>query len=408
MPSSLPFRTRLVALVSMLALSGLTGCSAELEGDFDAPEVSQSDDALVGQDELELGRGLPRADFSGPLPASASTTDFSRWNSPVKGQGSRGWCTAFATVAGIENLANRHLGADADLSEIDHYQSYRRYEMATSVSTASRTPIAPESAWPYYGNPVPDYRQNRHAKVLSYAAPETRAEVLEELAKGHPLVMGITTFKNFDADASGRVPLPQGRKRGGHAVAVTGFVRDASYAGGGYLVFKNSWGTAFGDKGYGHLPLDYCSVSTCYFIAIRSIEYAGRTTPEGASGASPLPPVQSPEPTPAPSPPAPSTGSIVVDDTTVRAVAQHDPATPSRFRLALQTSPEILTKIASVRYDVDASFGQGRYATSSDRASSFRTSTVYRTYDDDWRTNGAELTLVDGRKVPIAGAVIRF
>lgn len=408
MPASPPLWTRFVALGSLLALAGATGCSAELEGDPEALEVSQSDDALIGQDELELGRGLPRADFSGPLPASATTSDFSRWDSPVKGQGSRGWCTAFATVASIENLANRHFGANADLSEIDHYQSYRRYEMATSVSTASRTPIAPESAWPYYGNPAPDYRQKRHAKVLSYAAPETRAEVLDELAKGHPLVMGITTFKNFDADASGRVPLPQGRKRGGHAVAVTGFVRDASYAGGGYLIFKNSWGTDFGDKGYGHLPLDYCSVSTCYFLAIRSVEYAGRATPSEPGGAPTVPPAPTPEPTPEPPTPAPSTGSAVIDDTTVRAVAQHDPASPARFRLALQTSSEILAKIASVRYDVDASFGQGRYATSSDRASSFRTNTVYRTYDNDWRTNGAELTLTDGRKVPIAGAVIRF
>lgn len=401
-----------VATLALLTLGGAglaggaLGCSAELEG-ADEPEVTQEADALIGQDELELGRGLSGANFAqGPLSASQGSTSLVQWDSAVKGQGSRGWCTAFATVAAIENLANHHFGANADLSEIDHYQSYRRYEMLSSVSTASRVAIAPESAWPYWGNPVSDYRTKRIAQVVSYASPETRDEVLAELAAGHPLVLGLTTFNNFGADASGRVPLPGGRKRGGHAVAITGFVRDAGYAGGGYLVFKNSWGTGFGDRGYGHLPLDYCKASTCYFLSIRSVTYAGRETPR--DGGSTLPPATPPTPTPPPPAPPPSVGGVVVDDTTVHAVALHDPADPARFRLALEATPAILAQVKQVRYDVDASFGSGRYATSTDRASSFRTSTVYRTYDHDWRTNGTDVTLLDGRHVNLAGTSIRF
>lgn len=400
----LPIRSWVAPFVLALALPA---CSAEIENEDSEAEVRQSDDALVGQDELELGRGLPRADFSRDLPASAKTTSLVAWDSPAKGQGNRGWCTAFATVAAIENLANRHFGANADLSEIDHYQSYQRYEMLTSVRTAAKVPIAPESAWPYRGNPIPDYRNARIAKVVSYASPESREEVLAELEAGHPLVLGITTFNNFGADASGRVPMPGWRKRGGHAVAVTGFVRDPSYAGGGYLVFKNSWGADFGDRGYGHLPLDYCKASTCYFLAIRSVSYAGRETPRDGGALPPaLPSEPTPAPTPLPSPTVPGAGTI--DDTTVRAIAIHDAADPARFRLALEASPAILAKVSQTRYDVDASFGSGRYATSTDRGTSFRTTTVYRTYDHDWRTNGATLTLVDGRTVNIAGAVIRF
>ena len=74
---------------------------------------------------------------------------------------------------------------------------------------------------------------------------------------------------------------------GGHAVAVTGFVRDTSYAGGGYFAFKNSWGSSFGARGYGHLPVAYCQSSPCYFLAIRSVTYDGRTTPVSGAG---LPP----------------------------------------------------------------------------------------------------------------------
>ncbi|MBL9111279.1 MAG: hypothetical protein JNM74_18485, partial [Myxococcales bacterium] len=152
---------RLLGTVTVLLLAMQTACSAEVGDEGAAEEVSQSEDGVVGQDELELGAGLPRADFSRPLPASAKTTSLVAWDTPAKGQGSRGWCTAFATVAAIENLVGRHLGAKIDLSEIDHYQSYRRYEMLTSVKTAAKVPIAPEAAWPYDGNPVPDYRARR-------------------------------------------------------------------------------------------------------------------------------------------------------------------------------------------------------------------------------------------------------
>lgn len=396
---------RSAALVSATLATALLlgGCATE-EDDFET--VVEGDANLVTQESLELGAGLPEAEFDqGPLRADQQTVSLRAFDSPVKGQGSRGWCTAFATVAAIENLAKQKLNIPADLSEIDHYQSYRRYEMLTSVKTASKVAIAPETAWPYYGNPVANYTSQRLAKVVSYAAPETRDEVLGELAAGHPLVLGISTFNNFGAAADGRVPLPGGRRRGGHAVAVTGFVRDASYAGGGYLLFKNSWGESFGDRGYGKLPLDYCKASTCYFLAIRSISYQGVTTPDAGGPATPA------DPTPAdPTPPDPTPASSAgpVNDTTVHAVAVHDPANAARFHLALDASPALLATIASVRYDVDASFGSGRYATSTDRSTAFKTRTVYKTYDRDWRTNGTEVTLVDGRKVTLAGAVIRW
>lgn len=403
-----------LVLALVASVVALPACSAEVAQGDDAAgeEITQSEDAVVGQDELELGAGLPRADFSRGLPASAKTTSLTAWDTPAKGQGSRGWCTAFATIAAIENLVGRHLGVRIDLSEIDHYQSYRRYEMLTSVKTAAKVAIAPEASWPYDGNPVPGYRDTRIAKVASYVAPESLAEVLGELEAGHPLVIGITTFKNFGADGSGRVPMPSGKKRGGHAVAVTGFVRDPSYAGGGYLVFKNSWGTSFGDRGYGRLPLEYCNVSSCYFLAIRSVTYGGRTTPIAGGAPAPAPspeptPVPAPEPTPAPTP-APDGSGATIDDTTVRSVAIHDSRDPARFWLALDTSPAVLAEIAQVRYDVDPTFGSGRYATSSNRATSFKTTTVYRTYDRDWRTTGTELVLVDGRRIAIAGAVVRF
>ena len=81
---------RLGATTVLLLLATQAACSAEVADEGAAEEVSQSEDGVVGQDELELGAGLPRADFSRPLPASAKTTSLVAWDTPAKGQGSRG------------------------------------------------------------------------------------------------------------------------------------------------------------------------------------------------------------------------------------------------------------------------------------------------------------------------------
>jgi hypothetical protein len=43
----------------------------------------------------------------------------------------------------------------------------------------------------------------------------------------------------------------------GHSVALVGYRRDSAFAGGGYFVFRNSWGADWGDHGYGYMPFAY-------------------------------------------------------------------------------------------------------------------------------------------------------
>ena len=44
---------------------------------------------------------------------------------------------------------------------------------------------------------------------------------------------------------------------GDHSVALVGYRRDNSFPGGGYFVFRNSWGAKWGDNGYGYMPFGY-------------------------------------------------------------------------------------------------------------------------------------------------------
>jgi len=43
----------------------------------------------------------------------------------------------------------------------------------------------------------------------------------------------------------------------GHAVALVGYQKGPAFPGGGYFIFRNSWGKDWGDRGYGFMPFDY-------------------------------------------------------------------------------------------------------------------------------------------------------
>jgi C1A family cysteine protease len=43
----------------------------------------------------------------------------------------------------------------------------------------------------------------------------------------------------------------------GHSIDFVGYKVSKSFPGEGYFVFRNSWGTGFGEKGYGYMSFEY-------------------------------------------------------------------------------------------------------------------------------------------------------
>ncbi len=63
---------------------------------------------------------------------------------------------------------------------------------------------------------------------------------------------------DWHTSSSGHIAVPAAHAvaLGGHAVLLAGF-DDAAGGGAGHFIVRNSWGTSWGDGGYGYLPYAY-------------------------------------------------------------------------------------------------------------------------------------------------------
>lgn len=43
----------------------------------------------------------------------------------------------------------------------------------------------------------------------------------------------------------------------GHSIDFVGYRASKKFPGEGYLIFRNSWGTSFGEQGYGYMSFEY-------------------------------------------------------------------------------------------------------------------------------------------------------
>lgn len=212
------------------------------------------------------GESLPaQVDLSGYLP-------------PVNTQGEIGSCSAWSTVYYAKTLLeNRDRGWGADESHeifsplytynqitrgrnegtaiVDHMEMIVNegcatlatypptHELGVSPSRAARDEAA-------------RYRAERYESLDRYdERTDTWSVDLDSikilLASGHPVVVGFSTYENFDSYTGGVYTRTEGRQTGGHAMCVVGY--DDSR---GILKIVNSWGSDWGDHGFFYLSYD--------------------------------------------------------------------------------------------------------------------------------------------------------
>ncbi len=201
---------------------------------------------------------------------SGTNADISSELGPVRDQGRRGTCLAFATCAAHEQARLRRRGEPRrQLGEELLYWRCKQldgdHEEGTSVSSASCALRQPgQSAaglWPYQGErdasaadycPPPaalDRSAMRRASLVETAASAENIQSL--LNSGQAVVLAIRLWDQFFTAHRGalQAPSPTDLIVGGHAVVVVGFDKD-----GKRLLIRNSWGRSWGAEGHAWLP----------------------------------------------------------------------------------------------------------------------------------------------------------
>jgi C1A family cysteine protease len=219
--------------------------------------------------------------------------DLSYWCSSIEDQGGLNACTSFAGLGLFEYFANRSRGKYTDGSALFLYKSARNLmnltgDVGASVRETMKAialfGIPPETTWPYDTDFVDEepppfcyaYAQSYQALKyfrLDHAGISTDTLLLQVkamLAAGFPSMFGFTIYSSaywHENIKKGHIPIPNSRQdkvMGGHAVVAVGYddyrkvdSADSNYFSQGAFLIRNSWGTAWGESGYGWLPYDY-------------------------------------------------------------------------------------------------------------------------------------------------------
>lgn len=235
---------------------------------------------LAGETELSLPASVDlRATFSG-----------------IENQGSLGSCTAHAGVGLIEYYERRAFGVHIDASRLFLYKATRNLLgwtgdtgafLRTTMGAMALFGVPPEKYWGYTTAKPPApvnfdleppafcyaFAQNYQAIMYFRLDPPGTplATLLQRIkiyvAAKLPPMFGFTVFSSIgQAGTTGKIPFPCPGERilGGHAIVAAGYDDTLKIKNSicgkettGALLIRNSWGTTWGDRGYGWLPYDY-------------------------------------------------------------------------------------------------------------------------------------------------------
>jgi len=216
-----------------------------------------------------------------PKAGIKKSVDLTAWCSPIEAQGSLGSCTANAGVGLIEYYERRAFKEHLDASRIFLYKVTRKLLhwtgdtgawLRTTMKAMVLFGIPPEEYYPYDISKFDDepsafcyaFAQNYQSikyyrlDTASLSPDQLLARIKNFLAAGFPSMFGFTVYNFGNEKGEFEFPGPSDRVQGGHAVVAVGYDDNRKVGNEkGALKIRNSWGTAWGEAGYGWLPYAY-------------------------------------------------------------------------------------------------------------------------------------------------------
>ncbi len=216
-------------------------------------------------------RDIPMRLVLPPIPLP-SKVDYTVEMTPVRNQGDEGTCVAFASVVGVKECQDtKEYKKIIGLSPRYLYSFCKKYDgdpngegtyprVAMKMLLKYGTP--PETYWPYrpYQTDKPKPNADKAAIkycIKAYARLRTILEMKRSLVINGPFLAGVDVYESWftkKAEKTGFIPMPKrsDQYQGGHAICIVGYDDSRKL-----FKFKNSWGSAWGDKGYGCLLYNY-------------------------------------------------------------------------------------------------------------------------------------------------------
>ncbi|WP_031433018.1 C1 family peptidase [Methylomarinum vadi] len=234
-------------------------------------------------------------------PASLpNSTDLRAWCSSIEDQQDLGSCTAQAGAGLIEFYERKAFGTHIDASRLFLYKVTRNLlgligdtgaYLSSTMAAMTLFGVPPEKYWPYTtAKPGPIAPPTTHFDMeppaFCYAFAQNYqsvkyyrldppgvnpADLLQRiktnLAANMPAMFGFTVYNSYQYSGSNGhfpFPCPTEKVMGGHAVVAVGYDDTKKIKNPicgkkttGALLIRNSWGTGWGENGYGWLPYDY-------------------------------------------------------------------------------------------------------------------------------------------------------
>jgi C1A family cysteine protease len=207
----------------------------------------------------------------------------------IRNQGGRGTCSVFAMTFLLEYMYAKNKGyMNRDFSEeylnyasnlaINQFQDGGFFD---ALDLGYQTyGIVNESQAPYHNSYNPPYVASAAMLATGEAiAPRFKATFIKPwdvttgltqgelqgientLNSGRPVAVGVRWPNNFETEKIHGIQLmktpPASGVFDGHSIDLVGYKASNSFPGGGYFIFRNSYGTGFGVDGYGFMSFDY-------------------------------------------------------------------------------------------------------------------------------------------------------